>query len=424
MLLPSVRKAAENLTKSLRRFQVKFVEVAFQSLDGETRSRLFKIDRISNLLDGFRVDGFSTGFKPVEDSDLVVVPDPSSLKVYCIEGSCFGFLTGDLFYGDKPFEHCPRKLLRDLLAKSPAEISIGLELEFYLLEGGKPIDSRGYWAPESRGVDLLLEVANSVKSGVEIYSLHHEVGPGQYEVHSLSSDPLTAADNAVFVKHLVKRVALARGLTATFMAKPFSSLPGSGMHIHVDAKVRGHPFFEDGELREEGMNFIGGLLSHAKVFSAFTNQTANSFKRLVPGMEAPVFVSWGIGNRSTLVRVPRTRRRAAGTIEYRLPDASGNIYLAVAATLLAGLRGVEERADPGPPLPASAYTTEGLTRVPPNLGEALEELRTAYIPSALPQGFLDTYYQVKIREWNEYLQHCSGSCHDVTAWELERYISR
>lgn len=414
----------EYLTRTLGKLQVKFIEVAFQSLDGETRSRFFKADRLPDLLEGFRVDGYSVGFKPVEDSDLVVVPDPRSLKVYCLDGRCFGFLSGDLLYGDKPFAHCPRTLLRDLAAKFPGEVLVGLELELYLLEGGKPADSRGYWAPDGRGISLLLEAAESVKSGVEIRSLHHEVGPGQYEVLTPPSDPLTAADNAVFLKRLIKTVALARGFTATFMAKPFSDLPGSGMHVHLSAAPWGRSFFEDGELREEGVHFIGGLLLHARTLSALTNQTVNSFKRLVPGMEAPVFLTWGFGNRSTLVRIPRSRGRAAGTVEYRLPDASGNIYLAVAATLLAGLRGLEERADPGPPLPVNAYTSGELARVPSSLGEALEELGAARSLGVLPESFLEAYTAVKRREWGDYLKLCGGSCSGVTHWELEKYVSR
>lgn len=415
----------EDLTRLLRKFQVRFIEVAFQSLDGETRSRFFRADSHLDFLEGFRVDGYSVGFKPVEDSDLVVVPDPRSLKVYCLDGRCFGFLVGDLFYGSEPYPLCPRKLLRDLVSKMQGEVLVGLELELYLLEGGKPIDNRRYWAPDGRGLGLLLEAVESVRSGVEVRSLHHEAGPGQYEVLAPPSDPLTAADNAVFLKRLIKTVAITRGFTATFMAKPFSNLPGSGMHVHVSAKLGGgKPLLEDGELTEEGRWFIGGLLAYSRALSSLANQTVNSFKRLAGGMEAPSSLSWGFGNRSVLVRIPRSRKCASSSLEYRQPDASGNIYLAVAATLVAGLRGLEERLDPGPPLEACAYTVSGLARVPLNLGEALHELQAARALRELPKSFLEQYRWLKEKEWREYTMHCGNPCDGVTAWELEKYIDR
>lgn len=414
----------EDISRLLGDGYVNFVEVSFQGLDGETRSRFFKASRAADLLDGFRVDGYSTGFKPVEDSDLVVVPDPQSLKVWCLEGRCFAFLAGDLFYEDRPFEHCPRRLLRSLLERLPGEFSVGLELELYLLKGEKPVDARGYWAPDGQGITLLFEAAECVKSGLELYSVHHEVGPGQYEVLFPPTDPLRAADNAVFAKRLIKSVASSKGFTATFMAKPFSSLPGSGMHIHVSAKLgRGGAFFEDGALREEGVHFIGGLLSHAKPLSALTNQTVNSYKRLVPGMEAPFRVSWGFGNRSALVRIPKSRRRS-GTIEFRLPDASGNIYLAIVATLVAGFIGLEKRVDPGEPLTTNAYLVGDLAQLPSSLSEALRELIAARVSEFFHPGFIEAYHAVKRAEWEEYLKHCGDSRHGVTAWELEKYMNR
>jgi len=410
----------------LREHGVKYLEVAFQDLEGRIKSRIVKVSAASYLLNGFRADGFSIGLLPVESSDLQVIPDFSTLRLYRTKRGVFGFVIGDLYYGGDPLPTYPRHLLREVVRQAPVEVKVGVELEFYLLRDGRPADTHGYWDAGSRGLDLLLDVVEAVEGSVEVHSVHHEVGPGQYELLPAPQDPVSAADTVVFLKRVVRAIAAEEGFVATFMPKPFERLPGSGMHLHFSAERSGVPVFtSDGQLTEEGGFFIGGLLRHARELAALTNQTVNSYRRLVPGMEAPVYISWGVGNRSTLVRVPLWGNGAGKTIEFRLPDACGNVYLAVAASLLAGLRGLQGREDPGPPLRSNAYTLEGLPRVPESLGEALVELSGSRTAEESPlAAILERYLELKRREWQEYLEACGSSCTGVTEWELARYLER
>jgi len=420
------REGEEKAFSKLREQGVKYLEVAFQDLEGRIRTRIVKLCAATHLSNGFRADGFSIGLLPVESSDLEVLPDLSTLRLYRTRRGVFGFVIGDLLYGGRPLPTYPRHLLREIAGQAPVEVKVGVELEFYLLRDGRPADGHGYWDAGSQGLELLLDVAEAVDGSVEVHSVHHEVGPGQYELLPAPQDPVSAADTVVFLKRVVRAVASERGFTPTFMPKPFERLPGSGMHLHFSAEKGGEPLFSrEGELTEEGRSFIGGLLRHARELAALTNQTVNSYKRLVPGMEAPVCISWGPGNRSALVRVPLSGSGVGKTIEFRLPDAGGNIYLAVAASLLAGLRGLQERVDPGPPLRSSAYAVQGLPRVPASLGEAVGELAKSRAARKSPlAALLEKYIEVKQREWQEYVEACGSDCTGVTEWEIARYLER
>jgi glutamine synthetase len=426
MPVPACCETEGKLFSKLGEHGVKYLEVAFQDLEGRIRSRVVKVGAAGHLLNGFRTDGFSIGFLPVESSDLQVVPDLSTLRLYRTRRGVFGFVIADLYYEGKPLPTYPRHLLREVARRAPVEVKVGVELELYLLRGGRPADGHGYWEVGGQGLEVLLDVVEAVDGSVEVHSVHHEVGPGQYELLPAPQDPVSAADTVVFLKRVVRAVAAERGLTATFMPKPFEGLPGSGMHLHFSAERGGEPVFtSDGELTEEGRSFIGGLLAHARELAALTNQSVNSYKRLVPGMEAPVYIAWGPGNRSALVRVPLSGNGVGRTIEYRLPDSCGNTYLAVAAALLAGLRGLQEKADPGPPLRSNAYGLQGLPRVPESLGEAVEELARSRAARDSPlAAVLGKYLELKQREWREYLEVCKSGCPGVTEWEVARYLER
>jgi glutamine synthetase len=263
--------------------------------------------------------------------------------------------------------------------------------------------------------------------GFLVDAAHHEVAPGQHEVDFRADDVLTTADNVSTFRFVVKNVARRNGLHATFMPKPIFGVNGSGMHTH-QMLFRGevNAFFDgtrEGELSETCLHYIGGLLKHAGAMCAVTNPLVNSYKRLVPGHEAPTAIAWSEKNRSPLVRVPAARG-ASTRVEHRLPDPSCNPYLAMAVMLRAGLDGVEQRIDPGPPVSKNISKMSHRERrhlriddLPATLNEALDELeKSDLVRDTLGDHIFEHFLEAKRGEWDAYTQH-------VAPWELERYLS-
>jgi len=419
----------EALERLALRGDMKYFSVVFQDLDGRIHERVLKAKNPQALAGGFRVDGYSIGLASIEDSDLTVIPDPSTLRLV---NSLFGrtaILVGDLYYGSKPLPTYPRHILREVAENLGFDPLVGLEVEFYLTSGYKPADNGYYWSPLSSTASSVLAgvIEELENAGIGVHSAHHEVGPGQYELLPEPMSPLAAADALLLIKKVIWHKAAQHGLSATFMPKPFTGLPGSGLHLHLSAHRNGSNILvEDGQLTEQGLSFIAGLLAHARANALLTNPTVNSYKRLIPGFEAPVLVAWGVGNRSVLVRVPRGPRGASGTVEYRLPDSSGNVYLALAAVLSAGADGLRRSLKPPPPCSENAYKLTGLEAVPRNLHEAASLVDNATLPEGGGRKAVELLAASKLEEWESYISStgASPSQAEVTEWELKRYFDR
>jgi len=415
--------------EKLEQAGVKFFEAGFLDLEGNMRLRIFPVkvfDKIAS--EGYGFDGYSTGFVGIEDSDLVAIPDLSTLRIYSVGDEKRALVICDIYKDDKPLEIDPRYMLRTFVKSLTYSVKVGLEPEFYLLEGGNPVDQSSYMYSILRVNvhSILTELINSLQEAhIEVTLLHHEVGPGQFEITLPYGDPVEVCDNYVFLKHLLRVCTNFRGLGATFMPKPFTGKPGNGLHIHISAIKRDTHLFGKEELSEEGMYFMGGLLKYARSICLYTNSTVNSYKRLVPGFEAPVYPVWGRGNRSVLVRIPNYRKNDTIRLEYRAPDCSGNVYLTLLAVLWAGNRGLVERVEPGSEFPFNAYRENPkIDTIPLSLEEAIK------LADKRPVGNVySRLMDIKVKEWRDYVKYCSELKIDpkspvVSEWEWRRYLYR
>jgi glutamine synthetase len=315
--------------------------------------------------------------------------------------------------------------------------NFGPEMEFFLFfrdENGKATtkthDQGGYFdlLPIDLGEEARRDIVIALeKLGFEVEAAHHEVAPGQHEIDFKYCDALTAADRIMTLKLTSKTIALKHNLHVTFMPKPIFGINGSGMHTHLSLFKNGENIFYDPNgkyrLSQEALYFIGGLLKHAKGFTAITNPLVNSYKRLTPGYEAPVYIAWSERNRSPLVRIPA--ERGVGTrAELRNPDPSCNPYLAFAVILKAGIDGIKKQIDPGEPVTQNIYTMSqeekkslGIENLPSTLNQALDELeKDEVVKSGLTDHLLTNYFEAKRKEWETYRIQ-------VHQWELDRYLT-
>ncbi|ADT84654.1 type I glutamate--ammonia ligase [Thermococcus barophilus] len=429
----------------MERRKIKFLQLIFVDINGVPKGMEVPIERYEEAIsDGISFDGSSIpGFQGIEDSDLIFKADPSTYAEIPWEGVArvYGFIYKD----DKPYHADPRGILKsvsDELAKEGLKVYIGPEPEFYLFR------KNGTWElqlPDVGGYfDIInLDKAKDVKREIALYMpyfgltpevLHHEVGAGQHEIDFRFSDALGTADNIISFKYVVKAVAESHGLYATFMPKPIYGMPGNGMHLHISLwKDEENLFVGEDGLSETALYFIGGILKHAKALAALTNPTVNSYKRLVPGYEAPVYVSWGYRNRSALIRVPAYKGKGA-RIEYRCPDPSANPYLAFAAIIEAGLDGIKHKIEPFAYVEENVYEMDrekrietGIETLPSSLKEALDELeKDKIVRKALGKAYRN-FKEYKEREWGEYIEYLKKrniplETKEVTEWELERYF--
>lgn len=378
---------------------------------------------------------------------MLLVPDLGSYAVFPFDGTHgrVARLICDVYNADRtPFEGCPRLILKRTLAifaqrgLSPV---CGPELEFFLFlrdEAGHPTvrthDAGGYFdlLPVDRGEEARRAIVNALEAmGFEIEAAHHEVAPGQHEIDFRFAGALETADRVTTFRMVVKKIALDFGLHATFMPKPLCGVNGSGMHTHQSVFQSGaaeptNAFYDPSglyQLSEMALHYMGGLLRHARAFVAITNPLVNSYKRLLPGYEAPVNVAWSEHNRSPLLRVPA--RRGLGTrVEVRVPDPSCNPYLAFAVMLRAGLDGMQRGLDPGPPVNQNIFEMSErekkrlhITQLPADLAEALTCMEAdPLLLETLGAHVHDAYLQAKRDVWQQYV----GQVH---AWELERYLA-
>ena len=395
--------------------------------------------------EGIYFDGSSIeGFVRIQESDMRLVPDPDTFAVlpWRNDGdSGAARLICDIVDTDgEPFIGGPRQVLKSVLEDAEEmgySVSIGPEPEFFLFEKDDdgnattiPHDNGGYFdlAPKDLASDVRKEIIFTLEDmGFEIEASHHEVAEGQHEINFKYDDALTTADNIATFRAVVRAVAAQHDLHATFMPKPIAEINGSGMHSHISLfdEDGNNAFADDSDefnLSETAYQFMGGVLNHAEAFTAVTNPTVNSYKRLVPGYEAPIYVAWSDTNRSALVRVPDAAGVSA-RFEVRSPDPSCNPYLAYAALIAAGLHGIETDADPGDPVQEDIYEFDdekreeyGIETLPPNLGAAIDELETdEVISGALGPHVSEKFPEAKSQEFSEYLTQ-------VSQWEEDRYL--
>jgi glutamine synthetase len=430
----------------LRDEKVRFLRLVFSDIHGVVKNVEIPDSQFDRALAGqIMFDGSSIeGFVRIQESDMLLKPDLETLRIFPQDGGQdrVALLICDVANpDDTPFDGDPRGVLRrvrDRAAKLGYRAMMGTEAEFFLFQrgaDGSPTtithDQGAYFdlSPVDRGETARREMINMLeKMGFEVEAGHHEVAPGQHEIDFRYADSLTTADNLILFRLIVKMVALRHDLHASFMPKPLHGVNGSGMHTHQSLFGRDNKnaFFgpeAEWQLSDIARWYIGGVLAHAKGFCAVTNPTINSYKRLVPGYEAPVNIAWSERNRSPLARVPA--RRGAGTrVEVRMPDPSCNPYLAFAAMLAAGLDGIERKIDPGPPVNKDIFNMSERERrrlrienLPGDLKEAVDELqKDRVILDTLGPHVAEHFVEGKLRDWREYI----GVVHP---WEVERYLA-
>ncbi len=426
---------------------VHFLRLQFTDIDGIIKNVEVPQSQFEKALSGeIMFDGSSIeGFTRIEESDMLLLADLDTFAVFPWEAEHgkVGRLVCDIGNPDgSAFAGCPRTALKRVVERASARgyhMMAGPEAEFFLFQrngSGEPVaathDTGGYFdlSPVDRGEEARRDITLVLEAmGFEVEAAHHEVAPGQHEIDFKYADAVTTADNIVTFRFVVKKVALMHGLHATFMPKPLAGINGSGMHTHQslfsgDGKNAFYDAKGQWELSDVACAYIGGLLEHACAFVAVTNPLVNSYKRLVPGYEAPINVAWSEKNRSPLIRVPA--RRGVGTrCEVRVPDPSCNPYLALAAMLAAGLDGIDRGLSCGEPVNRNIFTMSQrekrrlkISQLPANLDEALNHLeKNKVLKEALGEHIFDHFLFNKRREWSEYIQV-------IHPWEQERYLDR
>ncbi|MCQ5376696.1 MAG: type I glutamate--ammonia ligase [Candidatus Methanomethylicia archaeon] len=437
------------VVQKIRENDIKFVRLQFTDINGILKSLAVNSKNIEGIFEnGQSFDGSSiTGYRSIEESDMVLYPDPTTFSVIpwrAKEKSSCRLLCDVYTPQNKRFEGDPRYVLEMALKRCKDEgftYFCAPELEFFILKENDgatpmPIDLAGYFDfhPGDLTDDLRREIADSADAfGIEIEISHHEVALGQNEIDFRYDEGLVTADRAVTMKMVTKVVAAKNGYLATYMPKPFFGVNGSGMHVHQslwDASATKNMFYSDDEsagfLSEVARYAIGGQLAHGREMCGVLASWPNSYKRLVPGYEAPVYVAWAFKNRSPLIRVPNFGgRRGAARFEIRCPDPAGNPYLQLAVLCSASIDGIKKKIDPGEPTELNVYKmsyeerkARGIVSLPESLKEALDEMeRSEFMKMALGETVFDNYISVKRKEWDAYRTQ-------VTNWEVERYIRR
>ena len=425
---------------------ISFLRLQFTDILGINKNVEVPESQFEKALEGdIMFDGSSIeGFVRIEESDMVLQPDLATFRAlpYDDEGGRVARLICDIYNPDgSSFAGCTRQTLKRQIVKAKAlgyEMMAGVEAEFFIFQldaSGDPTtethDKGGYFdqTPVDRAEEIRrLIIRDLVSMGFEVEAGHHEVAPGQHEIDFRYTEALATADNLATFRFIVRNVAYRHGFLATFMPKPIFGQNGSGMHTHQSLfkgeKNAFHDLKGKWELSDTALQYVAGLLAHACGFCAVTNPLVNSYKRLVPGYEAPTNVAWSMRNRSPLVRIPD--RRGIGTrCELRMPDPSANPYLALAVQLAAGLDGIERKLLPPDPVNKNIFTMSFRERrkyrideLPRDLHEALNELdKDDVVRAALGPHIYERFVEAKREEWQEYIGQ-------VSEWELNRYLGQ
>ena len=423
---------------------VKFVRLWFTDIVGHLKSFSITVEELEKALEtGMGFDGSSIeGFARIDESDMVARPDPTTFQLVPWRPRERGVarMFCDIYRPDgEPFEGDPRFVLRRQLKRASDlgfTFYVSPELEyFYFASDTSPevLDRGGYFDQTGdAGSDLRRETVLALEAmGIEVETSHHEVAPSQHEISLRYTDALTMADNAMTYRLVVKEVAALNGVYATFMPKPLTGENGSGMHVHQSLfKGERNSFFDADDpyyLSAIARGYIAGLLKHARALTLVTNQWINSYKRLVPGFEAPVYLSWARRNRSDLIRIPEYNAgdEIHTRVEYRSPDSACNPYLVFAVMLAAGLDGIENELPLPDPveenvfeLSATERRSRGIERLPTTLLEAVETAElTPFLREALGDHVFESLVANKRIEWDRYSRH-------VTDFEIDEYLGR
>ncbi len=413
--------------------EVDSIALKFLDLSGKAREIRVPVNMWDVVKkDGMSFDSSNVGFADVSDSDMVAVPEPSTMRIMKYGEKKVATFLCEMYWPDGTrFEGDPRYMLRktmEELKEDGYEIHVKPEYEFHILNENtlEPFDSGHYIDGRIGYTDMVEEVTEVMgEYDFDVEKVHHEAAPGQYEVEPLPyDDPLQAADEFIFIKEAIKRKAREHGAYATFMPKPVPKDAGNGFHVHLSLFKDSEYLFSSDELNEEAAGFIAGLLEHAKALSAVVSPSINSYKRLIPGYEAPVYISWGGENRSVLVRIPAygTSEQKKGRVEYRAGDATANIYLMLNSLIRAGMKGMKESLDPGKNMKEDLFELSeeeiqkmGIEILPGNLSEALNELeKDEVVKESLGTSF-KYYKDLKEKEIEEFKR-------EITEWEMFKYM--
>jgi glutamine synthetase len=428
----------------IKKEKVLFVRLQFIDILGMPKNIVIPPERLDEALDkGIPFDGSSiAGYATIEESDKIALPDPNSFVILPeeIEKRKTAKLNCDIYEPNgKRFEGDTKYVLEKMIKKADKagyKFNVGPECEFFLFKKENdeyvtiPNDAAGYFDLSHR------DLAEGVRADiclaldalrVQTYTSHHEVAKGQHEINFHYSDGITVADRIITLKYVTKVIAKKHNLHASFMPKPIFDLNGSGMHTHLSLFTKnGENAFYDSkdknQLSKIARYFIGGLIEHIKEITAILNPTVNSYKRLVPGHEAPTYISWANRNRSALIRIP-TGRGDSTRCELRNPDLSGNPYLQFAVMLTAGLKGIEKKILPPEPVEKNIYTLSqkekekyNIHHLPESLGHSLEFMKKSpLLKDVLGEHIFNTFLYVKRNEWESYRKQ-------ITEWEIEKYL--
>ncbi|AZO93193.1 type I glutamate--ammonia ligase [Iocasia frigidifontis] len=434
----------EDILKKAEELDVKFVRLQFVDILGTIKNVAITVDQLPTALDdGIMFDGSSIeGFTRIQESDMYLKPDYDTFTIFPWrpkEGAVARLMCDILTPDGEPFAGCPRSTLKKVMAEAKEmgfEMYAGSEPEFFLFdkdEKGEPTtitnDKGGYFdlSPVDMGENARRDIVLALEEmGFDVEASHHEVAPGQHEIDFKYAPVLRTADNIATFKFVTKAVAMEHNLHATFMPKPIFGENGSGMHVHQSLFKDGENAFYDPDdelgLSEVAYHYMGGILKHAPALAAITNPVINSYKRLVPGYEAPVYISWSGQNRSALIRVPSAR--GVGTrIELRNPDPAANPYLAMAVMLKAGLDGIKNKIEPGEQTIDNIYAmgeserqARAIDSLPSDILEAVNNLAEDQIlRDTLGEHIFEHFVEAKMIEWDVY----RTQVHD---WELDQYL--
>ncbi|MDH7509611.1 MAG: type I glutamate--ammonia ligase [Methanolinea sp.] len=438
------KNTVSEMLEKIENDDVKFLRLQFTDIQGMPKNVAIPVQQAEKALtEGIWFDGSSIeGFARIEESDMLLKPDPATYAILPwrpAEARVARFICDVYTYGNKPFEGDPRYILKvqiEQAKKMGFTFNTGPELEFFLFKmvDGRPStnyqDYGGYFdlAPTDAAEDVRRDIVFALtQMGFEIEASHHEVAESQHEIDFKYSDALDTADKVITFKFATKTLALAKNLHATFMAKPIAGINGSGMHTHGSLSKNGKNAFYDPNakdgLSDTAMYYIGGILAHAKAITRVANPTINSYKRLVPGYEAPVYITWSATNRSALVRVPAARGNSTRA-EFRSPDPMCNPYLCFAAMLAAGLDGIKKKIMPPESTDVNIYhLTEaerkkrGIEMLPGSLTEANAALNNdPVISKAMGAHIMEGLNSIAQLETDLFRLA-------VHPWELDRYLA-
>ena len=434
----------DNILNIARNENVLFVRLQFVDILGMPKNIVIPSSRLEEAVDeGIPFDASSiAGYATIEESDKIAKPDPGSFVILpkSIEKRKTAKLNCDIYEPNgKRFIGDTKYILEKIMDKAKKLgyiYNTGPECEFFLFKRDgenttlTPNDAAGYFDLSHRdlaeGVRADISLALD-ELGIKTYTSHHEVSDGQHEINFRYSDALTTADRVITLKYITKVIGTKHDLHASFMPKPIYGLNGSGMHTHqslftLDGKNAFYDPKDKNQLSDVALSFIAGLLKYVKEMCAILNPTVNSYKRLVPGFEAPTYISWANRNRSALIRIP-SRRENATRCELRNPDLSGNPYLQFAVMLTAGLKGIEEKLEPPAPVEKNIYSLSeqereehGIEHLPESLGHALSFMNESeLLKETLGEHIFFNFLHVKRQEWEEYRTR-------ITKWEIDKYL--